>query len=861
MNRFTLVASACLFACPVAAQQTIQSIAGPSLTYNANTDKLDVAPGSPTQIGGYMVSTGLQANGGALSVNYGTTAGTAAQGNDPRIALAATAVQPAAMTAAIAQQVTAALGSTLSLGGGTLVGPLVLSANPGVPMGAATKKYVDDSVAAVSVGTGAINYTATAPLSVAGANITISLGTAPGTVAAGNDSRIVGALQAGSNLSDIGSPSLARANLGLNTAATLPASAFDPAGSVAAEQTRAQAMEATLAPVASPILSGTPTAPTAAAGVSSGQIATTAFTTSAVQTARNATIPNAATSAPLCGTGSAGTAAACPATAYVASVAGYIGAPTAAQLNAALIGNSVGTSRDAGAAIAAETAAQNTANNAQTLATAAATPASVSSAVASETSRAQTTEATLTPKTATFGGLAIGSAPTAAQVATSIGAVTATPGDTTHLLLNNGQPVGLGNLTVQGGALVAPSGGGATTVVTSSGPVTVSGPATSPVVSLAFPNGVTAPSTLPRVVATGAYTDLTSLPTLLTTGTNAGQAREASAAISAEQAASTAASNEASRAQTAEAGLTPKTATIAGLQVGSTPTAAQLAAQLAGTTSSTLAAGNDTRVVAGGTALQPAAIPSATTTQLYGGTGSGGAVAPVTLGTGLSMSGSTLNATGSGGGATIPSATPAQVYVGTNAANSAAAQTISGDASLATSGALTVTKLNGQAVSLAAPLSTSGANPLTMTTTGTTAVTLPTSGMLATVAQLASYTPTTATLAGLTIGSNPTAKQIASSLANQSVIAPSTTTVGTSATVIYPAASVPGYISVSIGVPSSAANPIACTSNGITPVIGTSATAYPNQLFLWPTQAGGAVPAGPYQCIASAPTTITTEAH
>lgn len=44
-------------------------------------------------------------------------------------------------------------------------------------------------------------------------------------------------------------------------------------------------------------------------------------------------------------------------------------------------------------------------------------------------------------------------------------------------------------------------------------------------------------------------------------------------------------------------------------------------------------------------------LPSATTSQLYGGTGVAGVAGPITLGTGLSMAGTTLNATGGGGGA------------------------------------------------------------------------------------------------------------------------------------------------------------------------------------------------------------------
>lgn len=49
----------------------------------------------------------------------------------------------------------------------------------------------------------------------------LNVGTAAGTVAAGNDSRITGALQAGNNLSDVTTPATARTNLGLGGAAVL----------------------------------------------------------------------------------------------------------------------------------------------------------------------------------------------------------------------------------------------------------------------------------------------------------------------------------------------------------------------------------------------------------------------------------------------------------------------------------------------------------------------------------------------------------------------------------------------------------------------------------------------------------------
>jgi hypothetical protein len=53
---------------------------------------------------------------------------------------------------------------------------------------------------------------------VAGA---LPVGTTPGTIAAGDDTRITGAAQRAANLADIATPSAARTNLGLGTAATL----------------------------------------------------------------------------------------------------------------------------------------------------------------------------------------------------------------------------------------------------------------------------------------------------------------------------------------------------------------------------------------------------------------------------------------------------------------------------------------------------------------------------------------------------------------------------------------------------------------------------------------------------------------
>ena len=117
----------------------------------------------------------------------------------------------------------------------------------------------------------------------------------------------------------------------------------------------------------------------------------------------------------------------------------------------------------------------------------------------------------------------------------------------------------------------------------------------------------------------------------------------------------------------------------------------------------------------------------------------------------------------------LPSATSSQIYVGTGAAGTAAAAStlptgafpaLTGDVTnTAGSLATTVGKIGGNAVSLAGAFTTSGAFGLTLTTTALTNVTLPTSGTLATTAStVASFsagttglTPSTATTGAVTL--------------------------------------------------------------------------------------------------------------
>ena len=83
-----------------------------------------------------------------------------------------------------------------------------------------------------------------------GTSATKDTGTTTGTVATGDDSRITGAAQKASNLSDLASASTARTNLGLGTAAQSATGDFDAAGAAAAAQAASQPLDSDLTAIA-----------------------------------------------------------------------------------------------------------------------------------------------------------------------------------------------------------------------------------------------------------------------------------------------------------------------------------------------------------------------------------------------------------------------------------------------------------------------------------------------------------------------------------------------------------------------------------------------------------------------------------
>jgi hypothetical protein len=170
----------------------------------------------------------------------------------------------------------AAIPTLLPLGGGTMTGPIVLAADPAAAMQAATRQYVDNKVAA-----GVVSFnTRTGQVVLQAADVT----------------GVGGALLASPNFS--GTPTAPTAPPGTNTTqlastAFVAAAVTGSVSGVASFNTRTGAVTLQAADVtgvggallASPTFTGNPAAPTAPAGQSNTQIATTAFVQTSVGTA------------------------------------------------------------------------------------------------------------------------------------------------------------------------------------------------------------------------------------------------------------------------------------------------------------------------------------------------------------------------------------------------------------------------------------------------------------------------------------------------------------------------------------------------------------------------------------------------
>jgi hypothetical protein len=156
------------------------------------------------------VGTGLTSSGGSLVVSYGTTSGTAAQGNDSRITgalQASNALSELSGSVATARTnlglgtISTQSAGAVALTGGTMNGVVIGGSSPAAMTGttlALTASQTASYVLAAPTSTaGAPTWRmlAAADISGLGGAATLNVGTASGTVAAGNDSRITGALQ------------------------------------------------------------------------------------------------------------------------------------------------------------------------------------------------------------------------------------------------------------------------------------------------------------------------------------------------------------------------------------------------------------------------------------------------------------------------------------------------------------------------------------------------------------------------------------------------------------------------------------------------------------------------------------------
>ena len=258
----------------------------------------DLPVATASTLGAAGAGAGLGVTGGALSVQYGTTSGTAAVGNDSRIAGALASVTAASTYAPIASPTftgavtlpsgtvipgylaSATAASTYApLANAALVTPnlgtpsagnlanttnlpcaahpaltgdvtsvagactttLATVATPGTGLPTVNVKGLSTSVRGIlpsdlPIATASTLGAAGAGtgLAAAAGSLSVQYGTTGGTAAAGNDSRITGAAQAANNLSDLVNAAAARTSLGLGTVSTQAASSVAITGGTGA---------------------------------------------------------------------------------------------------------------------------------------------------------------------------------------------------------------------------------------------------------------------------------------------------------------------------------------------------------------------------------------------------------------------------------------------------------------------------------------------------------------------------------------------------------------------------------------------------------------------------------------------------
>ncbi|MGI9073466.1 MAG: hypothetical protein ACR2JB_19645 [Bryobacteraceae bacterium] len=198
-------------------------------------------PATIATLGGVIAGSGLAVSSGTLSASVGTAAGTLAAGNDSRIT---GAVQASNNLSDVANATTALLNlkltgaSPLSISAPTTGNAATATRLAATPTACVSGQYAIGVATSGNASCAQVQYaqvsgapaayslpastTTTLGGVVAGSGLAVSsgtlsakVGTVAGTVAAGNDSRITGAVQASNNLSDVANLNTALDNLNL----------------------------------------------------------------------------------------------------------------------------------------------------------------------------------------------------------------------------------------------------------------------------------------------------------------------------------------------------------------------------------------------------------------------------------------------------------------------------------------------------------------------------------------------------------------------------------------------------------------------------------------------------------------------